>query len=386
MDNNFLLNSVYDKELNILLGAGASAGLFPTLALNVKDGAGNPMTIESLATHFDDISDRTAYTALFMHYYKECIEPVLTIEYETVAEAERKNVLSNYGQFLNTLLGVLYKKKSGDTRTCNLFTTNYDGCLAHAAEQIMLEGTHDFHMNDGTAGFKRKYLDAKNFGACLARTGAFGRHRSEVAQLNLIHLHGSGYWYKDGAHIRVDYGTAVDSRLLDKSAFGKISEYSRALMDPEMDVGALPRVELTDAEMDEFWDKYNELPIVNPTKWKFHETVFDEHYYQMLRYLSYALETPNSVLLTFGFSFADEHIRNLIRRSLSNPTLQVFVCCYSESDAGSIRTLFRGSPNVQTVVLDVKLDFEAFNERIFTTKSKLSAILPTYPAAPLEAA
>ncbi|MBJ6874306.1 hypothetical protein JG625_18730, partial [Vibrio cholerae] len=32
-----------------------------------------------------------------------------------------------------------------------------------------------------------------------------------------------------------------------------------------------------------FWETYNKLPIVNPTKWKFHETVFDEHYYQMLR-------------------------------------------------------------------------------------------------------
>ena len=77
------------------------------------------------------------------------------------------------------------------------------------------------------------------------------------------------------------------------------------------------------ADIADFWKAYKELPVVNPTKWKFHETVFEEHYNQALRTLSYELEKPNTVFIIFGFSFADEHILSLVKRSLSNPTLKV---------------------------------------------------------------
>src|SRR5690606_25960330 len=110
-----------------------------------------------------------------------------------------------------------------------------------------------------------------------------------------------------------------------------------------------------------FWAAYNELPIVNPTKFKFQETVFDEHYYQMLRLLSYELEKPNAVLITFGFSFADEHILNLIKRSLANPSLQVYVCCYSPIDKARLGEVFRAYENVCCITLeDEPLSFKAF--------------------------
>jgi hypothetical protein len=58
-----------------VLGAGASWGLFPTLALQVKAEDGATMTVESLATHYKKGREDSSYTALFMHYYKHCIEP-----------------------------------------------------------------------------------------------------------------------------------------------------------------------------------------------------------------------------------------------------------------------------------------------------------------------
>src|SRR5260221_8105593 len=87
--------------------------------------------------------------------------------------------------------------------------------------------------------------------------------------------------------------------------------------------------------------------LFRSTKWKFHETVYEEHYYQMLRLLSYELEKPNAVLITFGFSFADEHILNLVMRSLSNPGLQVFVCCHTAQRYEAIREKFKSYRNVQ---------------------------------------
>ncbi|ATV17193.1 hypothetical protein CFN58_29790 [Pseudomonas avellanae] len=77
MPNKISINEIYDKPLNFLIGAGASYGLFPTLALDIKNMWDESQTIETLATHFQHENSQSLYTLLFMHYYKECIEPVM---------------------------------------------------------------------------------------------------------------------------------------------------------------------------------------------------------------------------------------------------------------------------------------------------------------------
>ena len=42
--------------------------------------------------------------------------------------------------------------------------------------------------------------------------------------------------------------------------------------------------------IDSFYEKYRNFPVVNPTKEKFSDTVFQQHYYQLLRMLSFELE------------------------------------------------------------------------------------------------
>jgi len=366
MTSTFSFSDLCDQNINVLIGSGASYGLFPTLELGIKSSDGANTTVESLATLFQDRTD-PRYSALFMHYYKTCIEPVLAFNYAgATANAAHAAVLENYRRFLGSLLLLLRRKKADQRKVCNLFTTNYDGCLAHAAEELWKERKHEFYLNDGTTGFKRRYLDAKNFSTVTTQTGIFGRHRNEVPQINLIHLHGSSYWFRDADRIQVNYLTNNGERLVTSGGFAKCDEFSNVLLDPTKVVDDLPDVKFVGKETSAFWGKYDLLPIVNPTKWKFHETVFEEHYYQMLRYLSYELEKPHAVLLTFGFSFADEHIRQLVRRSLSNPSLQVYVCCYSAGAKATIDGYFGEFPNVLTIVLNDPLDFTAFNEQIFT--------------------
>lgn len=365
----FKLSDIYDSNLNLLIGSGASSGLFPTLALNVRDETGNSMTVESLATKLSKGREDPSYTALFMHYYKECIEPVLIADYAFTAQDQKKKmVMDNYVALIRTILSVLARKKSGDKRACNIFTTNYDGCIAHAAEELLRSGSTQFFMNDGSLGFKRRYLDARNFTTRLTQTGVFMQHRHDLPQVNLIQLHGSTYWHKDEQRIRIDYVLGNEDRLVKNVPFEKISAFSQALIDNNAKVADLPKVELSTDEIASFWTAYDRLPIVNPTKWKFHETVFEEHYYQMLRYLSYELERSNTTLITFGFSFADEHIRNLIRRSLSNPSLQIFICCFNASGRAAMEKEFATHSNVKAVSLDDNLDFTAFNEKVFTIK------------------
>ena len=72
-------------------------------------------------------------------------------------------------------------------------------------------------------------------------------------------------------------------------------------------------------KVESFYNLYKNFPVVNPTKEKFSDTVFQQHYYQLLRMLSFELEKQDSVLVVFGFSFADEHILEIVRRSIVNP-------------------------------------------------------------------
>lgn len=374
MGTQFSLNDIYDKNINFLIGSGASYGLFPTLALGIKDENENVQTIETLATSLS-LTENPQYTLLFMHYYKTCIEPVLSFNLkEAKKNPDQKKVIDNYEKFLDTLLVILQRRKKFE-RSCNVFTTNYDGCFAHVADDLLQRGGMDFVVNDGARGFSKRHLQAKNFNSFVCQTGVFERHHTDVPQVNLIHIHGSIYWYKDGESILVDYSSEKNKeRLIDDKLFQELVGFSELLLDETKKIDELPSPILDKAEKNEFWKKYDQIPIVNPTKWKFHETVFEEHYYQMLRLLSYELEKPNSVFITFGFSFADEHILNLVKRSLSNPKLQVFLCCFNNIELAKMQSYFGSYKNVQYITVDGILDFNAFNTEIFTAIPK--SIIP----------
>jgi SIR2-like domain len=359
---------VYNKNINILIGSGASADLFPTLALAIKNAKGDKETIETLATEFETSPDKR--TALFMHYYNTCIFPAQTFTPSAVTSDEGKANLENYEILLTTLLGLLDRRKDLN-RKINIFTTNYDGCLAHTADKILMKGAHDFVVNDGTSGFHRKHLHSKNFSTFQCQTGIFERVNFGIPQLNIIHLHGSVYWSKSSDKIEVNYAKEF-SNFLTGHGISKIKKFSNFLLTKDGLTDNIPSVLLSRKQMDNFWNDYNKLPIVNPTKWKFHETVFEEHYYQMLRLLSYELEKPNAILITFGFSFADEHILRLVQRSLSNPLLETFICCYSQGSASCLREEFKPWKNVNVIGPPdgVKLDFTNFNKYIFSLKAE----------------
>lgn len=356
----------YNKNINILIGSGASADLFPTLRLEIKDNKNRWETVETLATKYEALHDER--TALFMHYYQTCILPAQIFSPSDRISPKGSTNLENYEIFIKTLLGLLDRRKDLN-RKINIFTTNYDGCLAHTADNVLMKGSHDFVVNDGTSGFHNKYLHAKNFNTFQCQTGIFERTSYGIPQLNIIHLHGSVYWSKDEDNIQVKY-TNDFKNIIDDKSLGKINEYSEYLVTKGGTTANIPVVSFTSAQRDNFWLAYNKLPIVNPTKWKFYETVFEEHYYQMLRLLSYELEKPNSMLITFGFSFADEHILKLVQRSLSNPTLQTYICCFSQRGAAELAKKFKTWKNVKIIAPPdgEVLNFTNFNKYIFSLK------------------
>ena len=360
---------IYDKSINFIIGSGASADFLPTLSLHMNDSKQHE-TIENLITKFDNDHLTDLSMLLSMYYYKKCIEPALSLSLNTL-NCTTERLLENYTKFIRTILIALLTRGTSPKR-CNLFTTNYDGFIPLATERLLREKQFDFILNDGTSGFQKQVLDSKNFDRKTMYTGIFERHQRELPQINLINLHGSVYWYKDTeGNIEVDYNATRAAKRAINFISDDLETFSRELEKSEAAVRKLHnKVDVSKAE--KFLDSYSSLPIINPRKSKFHETVIEEHYYQMLRYLSYQLEEKNSIVIVFGFSFKDEHIRNLLKRSLSNPTLKVFVCCFNEADLTNCTNFFRGFTNVEYVKLDEDMTFSCFNDSVFHCKHGIS--------------
>lgn len=98
---------------------------------------------------------------------------------------------------------------------------------------------------------------------------------------------------------------------------------------------------------DSFQEKYRQLLIMDPSKHKFWKTVAEQHYYQSIRSFSYELEKEHVVLIVFAFSFADEHLRDIFKRSLLNPTLIVIFICYDQENQKWFKNnWFKGYQNI----------------------------------------
>ena len=375
MPDNFNVYDIYEQNLNFLFGAGASYGFLPTLALAMKCNKGQTHTFETLAKELDKESTRALHSLLFMSYFKRCVNPGLPRLLEVPLPPNRVEVIDEYKRFLKTLFSILQKQGRHDKKS-NIYTTNYDNCFELSADQLITERGANYIINDGSAGFQKRQFHTKNFNNRVIQKGIFEKHAEILPQINILHPHGSVYWQKENSGISVNYGkTAYEINFSDDQKdliekFDKLINDKNKTTKDLIDFGEIELKDPKKLKQDEFWEKYNKIPIVNPTKWKFHETVFEEAYYQILRHLSFELERPNSVLITFGFSFADEHILNLVQRSLSNPSLTVYVSCYNEHEKTEMQEKFKGYNNVKYIFIDDDLTFTRFNKRVFTLKKE----------------
>lgn len=371
------INDIWQHNVNLLIGSGASFGLFPTLATSMIEES-----IETLGKYFEDEGKSELKSLLFIYYYINCIEPVISFDIEYTKfgadfdvdeNTTELAVIENYKVLLTTLKTIASKNKS--QKKANIFTTNYDSCFADAYEELLLEQSNlEFVLNDGSKGFRRKFVEVRNFDTSEIKHSTFGKSRFSVPQANLVHLHGSAFWTLKDSRIAVNYD---DKKCKFTEGFFASVETQLEMLKVILNNIDSKRDDFESIEFDQdfsaleeqFWSTYKKLPIVNPTKWKFHETVFDEHYYQMLRLMSYELEKQDSALIVFGFSFADEHITNLIKRSLGNKSLTMYLCCFDELTLNAMEELFGSFNNVKLIKQDSFLDFSAFNNDVFKLPS-----------------
>ena len=282
------------SNINVLIGSAFSLPYLKTL----KD-------IEKSLSAAIESGNRTEEFKVKEEFFNQSIAPVIGIDVNESSFAEKR-------QFIKTLADIISLRETSMVhKIINIFTTNYDNILETAMEMNHID------YFDGFSGRISPKFSTANYGKLICRQTELTGRISESVSCNLFKMHGSLYWKQDGEDIVFE------------DFSGKITEIS------------------LETEEDEFLKKYSQLCIINPEKNKFNSTVMNSNYYDQLRMFANELERQNTIILVFGFSFADEHIVQVVKRALSsNPTLTLLLFPYCEDDLESFAEVFRFNNNV----------------------------------------
>ena len=282
--------TIDSANINFLIGAGLSTPFLKILR-----------NIEKDLTQAEKIEDKdeknTKILELRKKYFTDSMLGNLKIVNEDI-DSDKDKVLKDYENFYKSINSILLQRENSIlTKQVNIFTTNIDIFSEKALEKTGIE------FNDGFHGrFNPKY-SLGNFKKSYFKKSLHYENTSEIPVFNILKLHGSLSWEEKDKKIFLDRNLE-----LTKAVGDSISNDSN------------------------FLGSYQKLRIVNPTKKKFEDTVLVEHYYDLLRTYSNELEKESTVLFVMGFSFADEHIRNMTEQvANSNPTLKIYIFSYSSS-------------------------------------------------------
>lgn len=359
LSSDQFLKDIQGKNLNFLIGAGASVGLVNTLDLS------------QLGESFEDLySDKQLTSqqraALDLIWFKSWIQDTLItkekIDEISAKKSDGRKTFENYKRFVNNLGNFLNREGYDKPKRANIFTTNYDSLFELAFDEVA-QDQRMIYFNDGSRGFLNRYISTENFNLNISHSAMSDNFQRSIPTINLLKIHGSITWDLEDQRIKATINNDIFKEVIiaadevinnidlkDFSIIDKLFFHKKKLSDAEeKDSLQSLKSELSmfnEYSQDDFFANLNETPspkllkfekdyhklqVVNPTKDKFRETVFQQNYYQLLRMLSFELEKRDSVLIVFGFSFADEHILEIVRRSIINPYLKVYVICYNEN-------------------------------------------------------
>ncbi len=317
LDLNAIRDAVQDCNINFLIGAGTSSPFLKLLG-NVEN-----LLFELSELKIDEDESKIIRASIYKYFFDGCLSKNIDLLKDS---KESQAVLENYKGFLRALNYILLKRKSTIlSKQVNVFTTNVDAFIEKALEDTGLE------YNDGFGGRFKPKFSLSNFKKSQFKKSLHYDNTSEMPIFNLMKLHGSLTWKidTDGETIRflpiLDNVQNIKDSKLNAGTLIEVNDDSKIA-----DLVKSAKGKKTDAQVNNFMETYDQLAIVNPTKEKFKHTLLNQTYYELLRIYSNELEKENTVLFVAGFSFADEHIREVtLRAANSNPTLLIYILAYS---------------------------------------------------------
>jgi len=371
-------------NLNFLIGSGASKPFLETLhdiekaidSFDKKDGFSNHQTDEKVLKIIE--------ASIKNHYFEKCIEKNLELisaefcnkEKPCDQDSDKCKVMHNYKTFLQSLQTILSKRSNNYPKQVNLFTTNIDVFLDVALEKCSLS------FNDGFSGRMNPNFGTENFHNIINKVSSHYDYQSTIPLFNLFKLHGSLNWKcdEDKTNIYYDNRLSIVEELkkcnLSKDnlvkCFDKQGEFLSKKDDKDQGFSKIyeeaEKIKNSDSEIEKFITSYDKLVMINPNKDKFKDTTLKLHYYELLRMFSNNIDKENAVLFVLGFSFADEHICEIVNRAIkSNPTLLVVIFAYDKNEEETINNLING----QNVVFverenkEEKFDLNTINKNFF---------------------
>ena len=208
----------------------------------------------------------------------------------SAAEDKREEAFNTLVTFLMS-----FASRTGARDRLNIFTTNYDRLIEAGAE---LAGLHllDRFLGKLMPIFRCSRLDLDMH---YNPPGIRGEPRYLEGVARYTKLHGSVDWVQTGKDIRrigLPFGAASVDPYLQAPGLSEASAHGL---------------------------------MIYPNAAKDRETA-DYPYVELFRDLAAAVCRPNSTLVTYGYSFGDEHINRVIRDMLTIPSTHLVVISYDD--------------------------------------------------------
>lgn len=174
-------------------------------------------------------------------------------------------------------------------RRANIFTSNYDLAFEYAFDKLGV------HYIDGFAGFHKRFFKPETFEYDVFYPGSTtsGKVQRIEKVVRYFKLHGSLSWVNS------------DSR----------------------DANNLYGIEEKPLQLIETLNKKGEI-IIYPSAVKKSYTL-DLPYSELFRQFASTITQSQSVLITIGYSFSDDHFNDIIYQALSNPTFTLIIVDFS---------------------------------------------------------
>lgn len=356
-----MIEKLYGKNINFLIGSGASFGAIPTLQTTWVDEDKYLSIEDILEKSKKNKGNEDLQNIVYAYYYNKILKP--SFLNNTCNDNNIENVFKNYQSFLQEIIKFLQRENYQKEKRINIFTTNYDLFFEKAADTLI--GKYEFFFNDGSSGNITKKLSMKNFHKKIYHAGIFDNFNREIPIINLFKIHGSVSWkfLKDN---NKEIGIEIN--------YNEKNDFNNSIIIENINQEKIDQITDEDkVNIRSFRDKLrNNFVLIFPEKDKFEKTLYQEYYYQYLRQLSYELEKNNSILIVFGFSFADEHITELIKRSLNNPALKIYIFCFNEDSKNDIlKNLCLENNNKIEFILPEDngiINFKTFIKKLFSKK------------------
>ena len=213
-------------------------------------------------------------------------------EQGTLLESRSKYIF--HEKFIKALL-----QRPLNLRRANIFTANYDLAFEYAFDKLGV------HYIDGFAGFHKRFFKPETFEYDIFYPGSTtsGKVQRIEKVVRYFKLHGSLSW--------------VNSELRDANNLYGIEEKSLDLIESLKKKGEI---------------------LIYPSAVKKSYTL-DLPYSELFRQFASTITQSQSVLITIGYSFGDDHFNDIIFQALSNPTFTLIIVDFAGTRSPYIKNI-----------------------------------------------